>query len=491
MRREISFVHVSFVVITSCPNDGAAAKRAARRNPRCTQAVYREDASDKLLEQMPLAIRIIAPVICAATMYGAGPAKTFSQDVWPILERRCVSCHQPGEIGPMALTSYQQVRPWAAAIREAVLTRAMPPWHAAEGTHSFRNDRTLPEQERATILDWINAGCKEGVPGPPYIAPVNATGWKLGTPDRVIEVPGFQVPKSGLLPYSFLIVPLHLDHDTWVSAAEFRIDKRAVIHHINAFVKPPASSYLAGFPSNQLFVPTVAERGKRRDGEKVFDRRELLLGYEPGYLPRPWLENGAKLIKAGSDVVLELHYSPNGQETTDHSQIALYFAGAPPSQRVVAIDTVRDLDLNIPPGDRDYKSTAEMTLAGPARLLSVQPHMHRRGKSMQVFAIFPDGHKDSLVDVPAYDFNWQTTYVFSSPIQLPAGTRIESVARFDNSLNNASNPDAEATVHWGDQTTDEMHIAFLELAIDASADAESLFHERPRMIEAFPGKLSH
>ncbi len=204
----------------------------------------------------------------------------------------------------MPLTTYRQARPWAAAIKEAVVTRAMPPWHAAPGAHAFRNDRSLSAEERATIVAWVNAGAPEGSPAQAYEPPVHATTWKLGTPDLILEVPGFAVPKSGLLPYSFLILPLRFDHDTWVSAAEFQVDQRAVIHHINAFTRSPQSSYLAGFPANQIFVPTVSERGKRRAGEKVFDRRELLLGYEPGYEPRPWLENGAKLIRAGSDLRL-------------------------------------------------------------------------------------------------------------------------------------------------------------------------------------------
>jgi hypothetical protein len=418
----------------------------------------------------------------AAGIDSNNTAPTFSRDVWPILQRRCLSCHQPGEIAPMAFTSYKQVRSWAAAIKEAVQTGAMPPWHAAPGDHAFRNDRSLSKQERATLVEWANAGAPEGAPIPAYEAAVRKAGWKLGDPDIVIEIPGFAVPKNGLLPYSFLIVPLHLDHDTWVRAAEFQIDQRAVIHHINAFVRSPSSSYLAGFPQNQIFVPTVAERGKRREGEKVFDRRELLLGYEPGYDPHPWLEDGAKLIKAGSDIVLEMHYSPNGKEAVDHSKVALYFAKTAPAKRILAIDTLRDLDLRLLPKEPNYVSHASMTLAGPASLLSVQPHMHMRGKSMEVRAVLPNGRVDTFVTVPHYDFNWQTTYTFSDPIPLPAGTRLESVAHFDNSSNNRFNPDSSATIHWGDQTTDEMHIAFLELVIDANANAESLFQEVPRMI---------
>lgn len=408
---------------------------------------------------------------------------TFSRDVWPIVEARCVNCHQAGEIAPMAFTSYKLTRPWAAAIREAVLSGKMPPWHAApSSTHAFRNDRSLSSTEVKTIAAWVAGGALEGDPLPAFTPPLREHGWALGAPDKVVSIPGFGVPEKGPLPYSFLIIPLHLEHDTWVSAAEFRIEHRAVIHHINAFIRAPGSSFLTGFPSGHIFVPTVAERGQRRDGERVFDRRQLLLGYEPGYVPMPWLERGAKLIPAGSDLIFEMHYSPNGKAVTDHSELALYFAKTPPTERVVAIDTLRDLDLRIPPLDRDYHSKASMTLARPARLLSIQPHMHVRGKSMAIRAIYPDGTTADLLDVPKYDFQWQTTYVLRQPLQLPAGTVLESVAGYDNSPDNPFNPDPKDTVRWGDQTTNEMHIAFLELVIEANADPDSLFHSLPKMI---------
>ena len=200
----------------------------------------------------------------------------------------------------------------------------------------------------------------------------------------------------------------------------------------------------------------------------------------------PWLEGGAKLLKAGSDIVLEMHFNPNGTEAVDHSELGLYFdnpGNAAPAQRVLAIDTLRDLDLQIPAREPNYLSKASMTLGRPAQLLSIQPHMHVRGSSMQVRAIYPDGRAETLLSVPKYDFNWQTTYVLKEPLNLPTGTVIESTAGFNNSPNNAFNPDPGATVHWGDQTTDEMHIAFLELVIPADANAETLLTAPPKMIK--------
>ncbi len=440
-------------------------------------------AEDEIRNLQPVTV-----ILDGRIVRGGSAAKAAGwNEVQPILQARCVGCHQKGEIAPMAFTTYQEVRPWAKAIRTAVASRTMPPWHAVAGSHRFRNDRSLSAAESAALVGWADAGA----PGPAGEAATPATvvqrsDWKLGQPDRVVQVPGYQVSSSGQLPYTFLIVPLRFEKDTWIRAAEFKIDQRATVHHMNAFIRPPNSSYLAGFPVGELFVPTVAERGKRRDGERVFERRQLLLGYEPGYEPMPWLENGAKLIPAGSDLVLEMHFNPNGKPAVDHSEVALYFARQTPERRVIAIDTLRDLDLQIPPHEAKYVSTAAMTLARPAELLSVQPHMHVRGASMEVTATLPGGKLMELIRVPKYDFNWQTTYVYRDPIPLPAGTRLESVAGFNNSVNNRHNPNPEATVRWGDQTTEEMHIAFLELVLEAKADPDTLFQAQPKMVGAPP-----
>jgi hypothetical protein len=409
---------------------------------------------------------------------------TFSTQVWPILERRCVGCHQAGEIAPMALTSYSQVRPWAEAIREDVLTKKMPPWHAeGETKHSFLNDRSLTDDEIKIIADWAKDGAREGRPlKRTFQAEANPGGWKLGKPDIVIRVPGFAVPATGQLGYRYLITGDLFPANKWLRAAEWRIDQRTVVHHVNAFVRGPGSSYLKGFPKGEVVSATVEDRARRRVGERNFDRREQLLGWEPGYAPMPWLQDGAKLVPAGSDIVFEIHYNPNGKAVTDYSELGLYLADGPPVERVLSIDTLRDLDLSIPAESRETVSKAAMTLAREVKLVSVQPHMHYRGAAMEVRAVYPDGHAEVLVSVPKYDFNWQTTYALKEPKLLPAGTRLESVAKFDNSTNNKFNPNPEVAVHWGDQTTDEMHIAFLELAIPSGDDPEKVFAAPPRMI---------
>ena len=408
---------------------------------------------------------------------------TFSGQVWPILEGRCVSCHQAGEIAPMPLTSYSEARPWAQSMREAVLTKKMPPWDAAgETAHNFLNDRSLTPAEISTFAEWASTGAHEGTPLKPFVPTHQEGGWKLGKPDLIIRIPGFDVPASGQLTYRYLITGGLFPKDVWLRAAEWHIDQRRVVHHINAYVRNPGSSYLTGFPKGRIVTATVADRANRREGERNFDRRQQLVGWEPGYQPMPWLNAGAKEVRAGSDIVFEMHFSPNGKAVTDYSELALYFAKEAPEKRVLSIDTLRDLDLSIPPGERDYISRASMTLAQAVELVSVQPHMHYRGRSMYVKATYPDGHSELLVSVPKYDFNWQTTYALKKPKSLPAGTKLESEAHFDNSPGNPFNPDPTKLLHWGDQTIDEMHIAFLELAVPVTADPEKVFSAQPRMI---------
>jgi hypothetical protein len=383
-------------------------------------------------------------------------------------------CHQNGEIAPMAFTTYSDTRPWAKAIRESVVKGTMPPWHADKRSKlEFQNDRSLSQAEIRKIVAWVDGGAVEG-PKIEYPKPVSeATGWKLGRPDLVLRVPGFKVPARGDIPYTFVIRSLGLTNDRWVRAAEFRIDKRSVVHHMNAFVRPAGSSYLEGLERDKFIVPTLTQRRVGRPNEGMFARRELLLGYEPGYFPIPWRADQAKLIRAGSDIVFEIHYTANGTEQTDSSEFGIYFADKPPRERVLSTQT-QDLEIAIPPGDPDYQSLASITFGKPVKLISLQPHMHLRGKAMEIRARYPNGDVETLLDVPRYSFNWQTTYFLKEPKLLPAGATIESRAVFDNSPNNPYNPEPQKTIKWGDQSWEEMHIGFMEIAFDASADAETI-----------------
>jgi hypothetical protein len=409
--------------------------------------------------------------ICAVACLSAQPP-TY-QSVQPLLAQRCGGCHKSGEIGPMPLTSYSEVRPWAKAIKEAVLAHSMPPWFAdPKVSRKFRNDRSLNPDEIRSIVAWVDAGALEGPQASEAAQPVSLPAQSpLRKPDLVIKVPGIHVPATGTMEYTFLVTNLHFQEDQWIRAAEWKIDHREVVHHMNAFVRPPGSSYVRTAPYDVAYVASKAERLARRPDESENDRRELLIGYEPGYRPEPWGQDRAKLIRKGSDMVFEIHYTTNGTSVVDSSELWLYFAPGPPKERVLALQP-SDRNLTIPPGDPNYQSFATAKFTSPVTLISVQPHMHLRGKAYQMEAVYPDGNREVLIRVPRYDFHWQTTYFLSKPLRLPKGTVVECSAWYDNSPNNPNNPDPAKTIHWGDQSWDEMNVGFLEVAFNAQDSQE-------------------
>lgn len=415
-------------------------------------------------------MRILWLVSISAAL-AAAPA--YHGEVRAILENRCAGCHRAGEIGPMPLGSYAEVRPWVKAIRQAVATGAMPPWHADPARSArFHNDRSLTAKEKKTLIEWIDAGAPEGrASGAPGRGAQAVAGWQLGTPDLVIKVPKFVVPKAGTIEYTFLVTPTAFPEARWIEGAEWKIDKRGVVHHINAFIRPKGSSYVADAPAGTFFVASRQSRAARRPDERESDRRELLLGYEPGYRPQKWGETRAKLLPKNADFVFEMHYSTNGQAVVDESELGIYFAKSSPKERVLTI-TPADSAFAIPPGDPNFASSTAATLKTDLLLLSMQPHMHLRGKSYRISARYPDGRVENLIEVPKYDFNWQTTYFLAEPKKLPKGTVLECVAHFDNSPNNRFNPDPKQTVRWGDQSWEEMNIGFMEVVFPAGADPD-------------------
>jgi len=399
------------------------------------------------------------------------PAATYHGDVKPILDTRCVGCHRDGEIAPMKFTTYAEVKPWSKAIRQAVLRKSMPPWHADPARSiPFHNDRSLTAKEIAAITEWVDGGAPEGKSDAStgVVAAANTANAK---PDFVARIPGIEVPAKGTVEYTFLVTPTNFDRDMWISSAEWRIDQRSVVHHINAFIRPKGSSYVRDAPPGKPFVASVQSRRAKREDEREVDRRELLLGYEPGYRPMPWGEGRAKLLPKGADIVFEIHYTANGKTVVDNSELALFFAKQPPKERVFTISPA-DATFAIPAGANLHSSLTGAVTRRDVTLLSMQPHMHLRGKTYSIAVRYPDGLVESLIDVPRYDFRWQTTYFLREPKRLPKNTELQCLAQFDNSPNNPANPDPKQIVRWGDQSWEEMNICFMEVTFPASDDPD-------------------
>jgi mono/diheme cytochrome c family protein len=405
------------------------------------------------------------------------PSVTYHKDVVPVLQKHCQECHRSGEVAPMAFTSYDQVRPWAKAIKTAVASKKMPPWFADPHFGKFSNDRSLSQDEINTLVSWVDGGAKEGnakdAPKPREFF----EGWQIGKPDKVYQLPtAVDVPASGVVDYTYVVLPTGFTEDTWIRMAEVRPDQRSAVHHIIAFVRPPGSGWLKNAEPGVPFIPK--QRGGGGGGGDGLPG-ELLVGYAPGLQPTICSPDAAKLVKAGSDIVLQLHYTPNGKAVSDRSRIGIIYAKEPPARRVMTMSAM-NFFLKIPAGDPAYEVHSQATLPMDVNLENMMPHMHLRGKDFLYKAVYPTGESQVLLSVPRYDFNWQLAYVPETTTVLPKNTRIECTAHFDNSANNPANPDPTKEVRWGDQTWEEMMIGWFDVSFDAKIDPAALRQQRGR-----------
>jgi hypothetical protein len=398
-------------------------------------------------------------------LMSAGP--TFYRDVLPVLQQRCQSCHHAGGSAPMSLETYAQARPWARAMAQAVTLKKMPPWFAAEG--HFSNDPSLTAAQISVISEWVRSGAPEGDPKDAPARRRWPSGWAIGKPDEIVQMPQpFAIPKSGEIEYQYLILPSGFTQDQWVQRVEIQPGLRAAVHHAVVYIREPGSKWLAGSPKGvALNVPV----------ETGFTTSDILFTYTPGNTSDEWPEGMAKLVRAGSDFVLQMHYTAVPGGGRDQTRIGMVFANAEPAQRVLTLQLNNDRFV-IPPGVRDYRVGAWGTLPNDATLLSLFPHMHWRGSAFEYRITEPGEAPETLLRVDHYDFNWQLTYRLAKPLHLPAGTRIECTGIFDNSRANPHNPDPEAAVHYGLQSADEMMIGFFDVAVPAGVDKETFF-KRP------------
>jgi hypothetical protein len=412
-----------------------------------------------------------------ACSLAAASSVTFSKDVAPILEKNCQGCHRPGEAAPFSLLTYEQARPWARAMKEAVRLKKMPPWFADPHYGKFSNDQSMTPKDVDTIAAWADAGAPEGDRKDLPPARNFVEGWAIPKPDIVFQPPmAFEIPATGTIEYQKIIVPSGFTEDKWVQFAEARPGDRAHIHHMILFIREPESHWLSGAKPGVFFVAPKPTGNEAVDTSSL--PSDFLVGYAPGQ-PAEMLKPGqAKLIKAGSDLVLEIHYTTNGKAATDHgSKFGLVFAKEPPKERVLTLSATNGT-FKIPPGDPNYKVDSEFQVGATVRLASLHPHMHGRGKDFEYRVVYPTGETQTLLEVPRYNWQWQLWYNLAQPIVLPKGTKIECTAHFDNSPNNPDNADPTKEVTWGDQSWDEMMVGFFNLVFPANMPVKDIFPAR-------------
>jgi hypothetical protein len=392
---------------------------------------------------------------------------TFTKDVAPILYSSCATCHRPGEMAPMSLLTYKDVRPWAKSIRERVLSRAMPPWYADPNHGEFANDTRLTERQIETIRAWVDGGAKEGDPNDLPPAPkFNNTGWKFGEPDAVFSMTvDASIPSDGTIPYRYFAVPTNFTEDKYVQFAEIKRGEPSVVHHVIVSIREPGLGQLP--PPGEIIRSESPEAERQRRERRRNNQDALLVGWAPGMSPLTLRPGNAKLVKKGSVLVFQMHYTANGKSANDRTSIGLWFAKDPVEKRVITRGIETDpRKLVIPAGDPNFESSSSLTFTEDVHIHMFMPHMHVRGKDFEYKLIYPDGKEKILLRVPKYDFNWQLTYFAKEPIAVPKGSRIDCLAHHDNSAENKFNPDPGKEVRWGDQTWEEMMIGWIDYTID-------------------------
>jgi hypothetical protein len=450
---------------------------------------------------LALAITLVATGTALVAAGGApqstgaagGRTPTFSKDVAPIVFAKCASCHRPGEVAPMSLTTFREVRPWAGAIREKVATRVMPPWHADRAHGTFRNDLSLSQAEIDTIVAWASGGAPEGNPQETPALPKFAEGWQIGKPDQVFEmVTDFEVPARGTIDYQYFEVPTNFTEDRWMQAGEVRAGDKPHVHHIIVYVREPqprprqavvsirpilAPGERPSLPSPGTTTAGAAAATPAARATRTSDN--MLVNWAVGEDAPVFLPGQAKRIPAGSTLIFQVHYTTNGTVGRDRSRLGLIFAKEPPTQEVRTAAIANPV-FAIPGGAANHRVEAEATFAEDVKVWTMHPHMHLRGKDMTYTAIYPDGRQEIVLRVPKFDFGWQTDYWLAQPLTLPKGSKLHVAAHFDNSPANKANPDPTATVRWGDQTWEEMMIGFFTYTVEKpAAQALAVLTDRP------------
>ena len=400
----------------------------------------------------------------------AAPTVSFHKDIEPILQDRCQGCHRPGEVGPMPLMTYEQARPWAKAIKSAVVQRKMPPWPINPHYGRFSNDRSLSQEQIDLLAAWADNGAREGSLADAPKPRTWVNGWNIPTPDAVIEMPqAFDMPAAGRVEYQYIVIPTGFTEDKWVQMAEVRPSDRTITHHAQIFIREPGSKWLADQkPGVPLALANSSGMGS-----------EILTIYVPGMVPDVWKPGQAKLIPAGSDLVFQMHYTATGKPGSDRTRLGLVFAKEPPKERVITMLGL-NVGISIPPGDPNYKAETIIPINQDMTMLTLFPHLHLRGKAFQYELIQPNGETETLLKVDNWSLNWQLSYKLAEPIALKPGMKVKVTGWWDNSPNNPANPDPTKNVRWGEQSWEEMLVGFFDVAVNPKqmpTNVQFLAHE--------------
>ncbi|MEM0896498.1 MAG: cytochrome c [Verrucomicrobiota bacterium] len=395
---------------------------------------------------------------------------TFNEHIASIVHQNCTVCHREGQAGPFKLETYRDVSKRSQLILDVVEDRYMPPWKPVPAHGEFANQRTLTDEQIKLFGEWVDAGRPEGDASKAPPMPEFSDGWMLGEPDLIVEMDeAYVVPADGPDIYRNFAVPLNLEEDKWVKAIEYRPSARSVVHHVLYFLDDTGE----------------AVQADGQDGRPGFNRMNFsrggggLGGFIPGAEPLYWPGDLAQPIKKGSDLVLASHFHPSGKEEREKATIGLYFAEKPSSDRILSVQVPpvfgRTTGIDIPPGEKEYRISDAFTLPAAVEGIVISGHAHYVCKTMKMTATLPDKTEQSLLYINDWDLNWQGSYLYKSPVVLPAGTVLKSEITYDNSADNPRNPfDPPQRIMWGRESTDEMGSITLQFVAVDSKDVSKL-----------------
>lgn len=405
---------------------------------------------------------------CLATPTPSADAPTFNRHVAPIMWKHCAGCHRPGEVGPFSLLTYDDVAKRADFIADISHERRMPPWRAEPGFGDFLDERRLSEADLAVLRRWADTGAPQGDPADLPQAPKFIEGWQLGEPDLVLEMPEpFAVPADGPDIYRCFVMPIPVSESRTVKAVEFRPGNRRVVHHAILYLDANHAARARDDKDPGLGYTSFGGPGVLPTGG--------LGGWAPGAMPHPLPDGLGKFLRKGSDLVMQIHYHPDGKATTDRSRVGIYFTRSPATTIVGGL-AVLNTKLHIPAGEAHHRASGQSApLPVDVNVLGVGPHMHLLGRQMKAVAETPTGAIIPLIWIKDWDFNWQGAYAYRKPVRLPKGSIVRVECVYDNSAANASNPNSPPRdVSWGEQTTDEMLLFTMQLTTDSMADLRQL-----------------